>query len=511
MSLLFDFADEVLSRPRIDFTAAAGTIIDLTYSERLKNDGSSDVHHRFFVDMAERYIARAGRQRIHTFHPRGLRYLELLVTGDLRQFELHDIALTRANYPVEKIGAFECSDPLLNEIWELGRRTQFACMEDAYLDCPWRERGLYSGDFLVQFYVNLAAFGDTRLFPRCIELFLLAQGENGLVPGGAHGLPPGRHPDYSAIIPQAIWHYWARTADTDFLRGMFPRLHKLMTGLAAFQQSPGELLDATGLDAYIDLCHMDKSGVNLRSTAFTRAASRMPPVSRIFLASGKPREWDARARQLADAIRAAFWDETQGVFLDRRRADVADTQPSVPANALPILYDIATPQQSRRAVQWLSRAMLNNFRVPEPHANTDCNVTPYFSFYALVRSTNSAWPPRHSSSSAPTGRACSTTARGPRGSISWTRTAAATHGPPPPLTTSRRRFWACSSPSPEMPITFRSARRPALFNGRPASIPTPRGQSMFAGRFARADRQLTAPLRLACGWTCRRPESPSAT
>ena len=79
-----------------------------------------------------------------------------------------------------------------------------------------RERGLYSGDFFVQFFSNLAAFGDTRLFRRCIEVFLTGQGPDGMIPGGAHGLPPGGG-DYSAILVQAAWHYWARTGDTAFL------------------------------------------------------------------------------------------------------------------------------------------------------------------------------------------------------------------------------------------------------------------------------------------------------
>jgi hypothetical protein len=88
-------------------------------------------------------------------------------------------------------------------------------MEDAYVDCPWRERGLYAGDMLVQFPVSLACFGDGALARRCLELFLLSQNEaaNGLIAGGAFGLPAGRHPDYSAIILIALHDYWVRMGD----------------------------------------------------------------------------------------------------------------------------------------------------------------------------------------------------------------------------------------------------------------------------------------------------------
>jgi alpha-L-rhamnosidase len=385
--LLYDFASEVLGRPLLDFSAAAGTIVDVTYTERLKDDGTSDVHNRFFQDMAERYVAREGRQRWQTFHPRGCRYMEVLVRGDLAAFQLHGVSLTRASYPVQRRGDFECSDPLLNEIWRLGRSTLHACMEDAYLDCPMRERGLYSGDFFVQFYSNLATFGDTKLFRRCLEVFLTGQGPDGMVPGNAHGLPPGAIAsgggDYAAIIVQAAWHYWARTGDTAFLTEWREPLGKLIDGLDHARRRH-VLMDAATNGAYIDLCRMDGGGVNCALNCFLQRALHDGAMIFAVLDEGERAEgYAAKADELAEAIRESFWDERRGVFTDRRAGDVPAPEPSVPANALPLLYDIATPEQAQRATPWLAEAMRNNFRVRDPQHNTDCNVTSYFSFYAL--------------------------------------------------------------------------------------------------------------------------------
>ena len=388
LSLLFDFGTEVLGRPILHFTAAAGTVVDLTYNERLREDGLADAHFRYFVDMADRYVAREGRQTWQTFHPRGFRYLEVLLHGKLADFHLHDIGLTRANYPVQRTGAFECSDPLLNEIWEMGARTQHACMEDAYLDCPGRERGLYAGDFLVQFFTNLSVFGDVDLFRHCIELFLCPQMENGLVPGNAHGMPPGtysgQHSDYSAMIPQSMHDYWSRTGDRKFLVKNAPRLARLIEGMESLSLSGSGLLDGSGLSPYIDLSHMDKGGVNCALNCFYEKGFR--DAGRIFEICGdgeRSRRCQDRADGLRNAIREEFWDEERGLFVDRLRSQVPTTEPSVPANALALFYGIATPEQAERAVEWLADAMLHNFRTPDPQANADCNVTSYFSFYAL--------------------------------------------------------------------------------------------------------------------------------
>jgi len=303
---------EVLGRPAIEFTAAEGTLVDFTYSEKLR-DGLPADHGQHNVRMAERCIAREGRQVWQTFHPRGMRFLEVLVTGDLRAFELHGIALTRANYPVRNVGTFECSDPLLNRIWQVGRATQHACMEDAYLDCPRRERGLYSGDMLVQFYTNLAVFGDCALFRRCLELFMLSQDNElpegarsveGLLSPCPHGLLPGRHPDYSAIIVQGLWHYWARSGDAEFLRRMRPRLEKLMRGFEALEVEGLGLLDGSDLSPYIDRQRMDRGGINCALNCFyQRAFADAARIMGVLGDAGAQAAYQARAERLAEAIR----------------------------------------------------------------------------------------------------------------------------------------------------------------------------------------------------------------
>ncbi len=392
LALLYDFGGEVLGRPMLDFTAAEGTLVDLSYSEKLGPDGLPADQTPHHVRMAERCVAREGRQEWQTFHPRGMRYLEVLVTGDLNEFELHGLALTRANYPVRNIGSLECSDPMLNRMWEVGRATQHACMEDAYLDCPRRERGLYAGDMLVQFYTDLAAYGDTRLFRRCLELFLLSQDNplppgdphaDGLVAAGAHGIQPGRHPDYSAITVQALYHYYARTGDADFLIRMKPRIDRLMAGLASLEVEGLGLLDGSDLGPYIDRQRMDRGGINCALNCFYQRA--FADAARIMVVVGDSDAWErhkAMADRLAAAIREQFWDMGRRAFTDRRPVDVPDTAPSVASNALPLLYDIAAEDQVAGALDYLTDALLSNFRVPEPVKDDDLNCMPYFAYYA---------------------------------------------------------------------------------------------------------------------------------
>ncbi len=381
--LTYDFGTEVLCRPTLDFTAAAGTTVDLFYSERLA-EGVPVHYNRLTVRMAERYIAREGRQTYRTFHPRGFRWLDVVVQGDLDRFHLHRLSATRANYPVENIGSFRCSDPTLNRIWDMGRETQFACMEDAYLDCPRRERGSYPGDNLVQFYTVLAAFGDTQLMRRSVEQAFLSQDGSGLLSHCAHSPFQGRHPDYSAITVQTLWHYYARTGDEAFLREMKPRMVRVLEAIEEFEVPGTDILDGSHLLPYLDISRLDREGASCALNCFyQRAFHDGARVMRVIGDAEAAEAYEERAERLAAAIRKEFWDPELNVFLDRRRYEEPETEPSAPGNILPLLYDIAGEAQVPGALDYVVDAMANNFRVPEPTDRSDYNVSCYFSFYGL--------------------------------------------------------------------------------------------------------------------------------
>lgn len=381
---LYDFGTEVLGRAVLDIEAPAGTVFTLGYTERLADDGTASLAFRHFQDMVDQVIWPGGRHRWQAMHPRGGRWLEVCALSNADEVVVHGVSMTRATYPGEQTGSFECSDPLLNRIWELGRETLVACREDAYLDCPGRERGLYSGDFLVQYLVDQATYGDTALFRRCIDLFLQTQGDGGVVAGGCFGLPPGRHSDYSAIIVSCLWQDYVWTGDASFVATKRDALTRLLDGLSAMLDADHGLIDATGGDPYIDLQAMDKGGVSCALNCFfAKAFADGAALYRVLGEAALAEAWQTRADTLAGHIRAAFWNEERGCFLDRRLCDVPDTQPSVAANALPVVFGLATDEQAQRAHAWLCGALADPFLVPEPRHNRETRVTSYFAYYAL--------------------------------------------------------------------------------------------------------------------------------
>lgn len=383
VTLLFDFGREVLGRPLIELTAPAGTVIDLTYSERL-HDGKSDPGYQG-TRMAERFITKRGHQIFHAMHPRGMRYLEVIIRRPPKALEFHRVGITRALYPVESTGRFRCSDPKLERIWELGQVTQAVCMEDAYLDCPWRERGIYTGDLLVEYYTNLACFGDHALMRRSTALMFQTQGENLLLAPCSHGLPAGRHPDYSGIAIIALWHYWARSGDLSLAREQQEVVAGVLRGLRQLEAEGLPLIDGEHLHPYLDNARVERGGINFPLNAILYEAHRKGAELFALLGDGqRAEETERHAKRMRTALRKLFFDSGCGLFLDRRPQDGSEVaNPSAVGNILALLFEVADRRQTPAILDFVEARMLNNFGGQNPTRTRDYHVSPYFSYFAL--------------------------------------------------------------------------------------------------------------------------------
>ncbi len=379
-----DFEREVLGRPRLDFEAAEGDMIDISYSERLTDQGVPKVAYRYQVEMEERLIARGGRQQWRLFHPRGFRYLEL-IAHQPGNFALEDLDVTQFIYPTpEQEGEFRCSDPLLDKIWHAGAEALRVNKEDVYMDCPHRERGLYVGDSLVEFMADRAAFGDTDIFRRSLELYWHGQGPNGLVkPAAHHSARHGGLLDYSALMPQLMLLWWESTGDLDLVKRYESQTLRLVEGLLNYR-SEEDVYSEQGLGAYIDIARTHKRGPSCALNCFVKEA--FSATAQLLDLLNRPEEaqrWREEAGKLVGIIREEFFDTDAGLFLDHPHESDHPYGFSVQGNTLAVLYGIAEDGREKHIVNWLTGELLSNFHKPIPRNGEDINVNAYFSYYAL--------------------------------------------------------------------------------------------------------------------------------
>lgn len=312
-ALVLDAGRETCGYLQLDVEAAGGEIIDVYYSEHIQPDGDVVVRARngMLNSVADRYRCREGRQRHQFFSWKGFRYVLLVFRDVARPLKVHAVDYTFTSYPVERRGSFECSDPLLNRIWETGAYTQQLCMHDAYVDCPWREQAQWWGDARVQWRVNMAVFGDHALLRRGIRQAAQSQIHDGLT----YGLFPCEcHscilPDYTLVWICSIWDYYRYSGDDSPVREHFDAV---VRALEWFERFAGRAhlcgYPSNGTWLFLDWAPLFKGGY---STTFTlqylEALQVAVRMARHLGRAAEARKYAALAGKVGRAAVRAFWD-----------------------------------------------------------------------------------------------------------------------------------------------------------------------------------------------------------
>jgi alpha-L-rhamnosidase len=415
VSVVLDFGLEVSGFVVLDIDKSGGGRVDIGYAERLEDDGSvnPDQWTGCPVHYADRLRMRPGPQRWESFHPRAFRYLRLDF-HDLPKpvrFQAFPIAF---GYPVEYRGVFECSDPLLNRIWEVGRYTAELCMDDGYMDCPTRERGQWLADTRVEALVAAYAFGDTKLARRAWLQYAQSQGVTDGFNGGA--TPPPHHhenwlrclypsaPPFDTVLPtfnclwfNGLWEYFMLTGDRSLLTQVWPAAEALLQTLFAYESENRLLHNLPGW-VFLDWAKPDLRGEATGVNAFYYGG--LLAAAKIARAVGLPDaggELEMRATDVKDAINDLLWDNARGVYVDCRVGDELSPVVSEQANILCILYGIADRMQTERILKafygkeemgkWGNGEKEDHFPVASlPHCLSSDTIritTPYFAFYLL--------------------------------------------------------------------------------------------------------------------------------
>jgi hypothetical protein len=284
------------------------------------------------------------------------------------------VRVNESGYPVQYRGSFACSDPDLNRIWALGRRTVELCMDDGYMDCPWRERGQWWGDSRVEAITTYFAFGDARLIRRAITQIGQGQRADGITPGVYPAEFDNRWlPDFCLIWLMTVDDYSRYTGDLSLAAQLWPKIVKALNYFPQFSDSAGLLRDVPGW-VFIDWADVDKGGECAALNAYYVGALRA--AARIGERTGHKVDAESLRRK-ADALAAAwnarFWSEADGAYVDAFDK-LASQKISEQTNALAILFDIAP------RARWES--MLTRVDEHQARRTVRCG-SPYFSFYLL--------------------------------------------------------------------------------------------------------------------------------
>ena len=307
-ALTFDFGAVVVGYPQIALTP--NVLVEVWYGETL--------------DMQRTEVVRLPESGLwEAFHRRAYRYLKLVFPALDGPITLHSLRHQNVWYAYDRRATLMTSDPRLNHLLEITRRTQRANSSYHYEDCPVREQALWIMDMRVMSLVNYYLFGNPELTAKSLrQSFALQQSDGSIVSTG----PKQNalfHPDFLMHLIAAVREYYQHTGDLALVAELLPRIRRIGAFFKTCRAEDG-LLDSDRGQAvpFFDWnAQIQKSGkTTILNALYKRALEDMAWLECLCGDPGIAQENRADAEQVALAMNALLFDAEQGVYRDVWRA-----------------------------------------------------------------------------------------------------------------------------------------------------------------------------------------------
>jgi alpha-L-rhamnosidase len=214
---VYDLGQNVVGWARLKVSGPAGAKITLRFAEELKSDGNLYVANLRGARATDTYVLKG--HGTETWEPRftyhGFRYVE--VTGYPGKPGLDSIVGRVVNDDLSTNGDFECSNPVLNRIYEAAVWGVRGNYHSIPTDCPQRdERQGWLGDRSEESKGETYLFDNAALYAKWMQDIADAQRPSGSVPDVAPTFWPIFSddvvwPSTSVIIPEMLRGQFADT------------------------------------------------------------------------------------------------------------------------------------------------------------------------------------------------------------------------------------------------------------------------------------------------------------
>ncbi|HUT54105.1 MAG TPA: glycoside hydrolase family 78 protein [bacterium] len=298
---VFNLAQNFAGWARLKVKGNAGDKVVMRFAEMLNQDGTIYTKNLRSARAIDTYVLKGGGEEVweprFTYH--GFQYVEL--TGYPGAPTLDAVTGVAAYSGLAEVGAFECSHPLVNQLYSnlfWGQRSNYF---EVPTDCPQRDERLgWTGD--TQVFVRTASYNMdvAPFFTKWLVDLEDAQFPDGRFPSTAPRLTSGAAAgwgDAGIICPWTIWRVYG---DTRVIEKHYDAMARWIEFLQ--QRSPGGLSPALG--SYGDWLNVkEPTKIDLISTAYFAQSTRlMAQMARAVGKTDEAQKYDDLYRTIADAF-----------------------------------------------------------------------------------------------------------------------------------------------------------------------------------------------------------------
>ena len=352
-----DFGREITATLSLTAHGRAGDVITVRCGEELNDDGSVRYEMRCNCTYEETWTLADGVCTLDQYDYKAFRYVELLVP---RGVELQEIRALERHYPLDKaLCTVESSNPWLSPVFEICKRGVELGTQDAYLDCPSREKGQYLGDSVVIGAGQAWLSGSLEMLDKCIEQFAETAA---LIDDGLMADAPGSFmqeiADYSLMYGLMVWNRYRMTGDAGHLRRYYPVLRGAFLHFGRYAREDGLLEQVAGKWNLVDWPENLRDGYdfelsrpvvapgchNVINALYVGAARTLSQIEDVL---GEPHtaDWES----LRVAYQRAFFRPETGLFVDSE----VSAHSALHSNMYPLYFDLCPAGSENRIADFM--------------------------------------------------------------------------------------------------------------------------------------------------------------
>ncbi len=233
---IYDFGENNAGIYRLRIKGERGQKISIQCAEQLTDGKVNYSNINFYPDgYAQRdiyYLSGEGEEifePMFTYH--GFRYIyisgisEEQATNELLTYLVQSSAL-------ENRGSFECSDEIINKLYEMARRSDISNFFYFPTDCPHREKNGWTGDASLSAEHMIMTLGVEKSWREWLNNIRGAQTENGQLPGIIPtydwGYAWGNGPAWDSALFNLPYFAYKYRGDTEIIRENADAMHRYL-------------------------------------------------------------------------------------------------------------------------------------------------------------------------------------------------------------------------------------------------------------------------------------------
>ena len=376
--VLLDFDRERVGTLHAAARGKAGDRLTLRFGEELDEWGRVRFDMRCNCRYEETWTLADGMSTLHQYDYKAFRYVEIL--GLEVGPSLTECWVWERHYPMDDaLCTLSCRQDQLENIFQICKNAVRCGSQEAYLDCPSREKGQYLGDAVIAARSQVWLTGKTDLLRKSVRDFMVSARVTPSLMAVAPGSLMQEIADFSLLFPFLPLTDYDFTGDKAFLLECYPAVEGIAAYFARYRRPDSLLKDVSHGWNLVDWPENLRDGYDFPLTRPVVGEGCHNVINALWYGFLRLKEKMERvlglpgtdeSGRVGAAFRNAFWRPEQNLFADSE----ISAHCSLHANLYPAFFGLTPPD----GVGAYEQLLLTPGRV--------CGVLPmYFALWGLGR------------------------------------------------------------------------------------------------------------------------------